>query len=164
MQVGRPTKLTEEIKEKTRAYIEACNSDYEITYQPSVNKDDELVDKPVVKYNVNLPTIEGLAHEIKVNRDTIYEWCKVDTDYSDIIEDLKAKQAKFLINKGLSGDYNPTIAKVLLSKHGYSEKIETDLTNKGEKFETGGNIDLDKLATEMANRLKETKTNDIATD
>ncbi len=37
------------------------------------------------------------------------------------------------MNNGLSGDYNPTIAKVLLTKHGYREGIEA--TGKdGEKL------------------------------
>jgi hypothetical protein len=36
-----------------------------------------------------------------------------------------------LINNGLSGDYNPTIAKVLLSKHGYREEVKQDTEHSG---------------------------------
>ena len=36
-----------------------------------------------------------------------------------------------LINKGLSGDHNPTIAKVLLTEHGYREG--TELSGEGGK-------------------------------
>ncbi|WP_415843310.1 terminase small subunit [Xenorhabdus thuongxuanensis] len=31
-----------------------------------------------------------------------------------------------LINKGLTGDFNSTIAKMMLTKHGYSDKQEID--------------------------------------
>ncbi len=110
--VGRPTSYTEEILLKTITYVESCND---------IDEDKESS----IKAKVNLPSIEGLAYEIKINRDTIYEWCKVNKDFSDIIDDLKAKQARILLNKGLSGEYNSTIAKVLLTKHGYREGIET---------------------------------------
>lgn len=110
--VGRPTSYTEEILLKTIAYVESCN-------------DTEEDKESGVKAKVNLPSIEGLAYEIKVNRDNIYEWCKTNKDFSDIIDDLRAKQARTLLNKGLSGEYNSTIAKVLLTKHGYREGIET---------------------------------------
>ncbi len=123
MKEGRPTKLTQEVLEQTRAYILSCED---------------------IEKEVNLPTIEGLAYEIKVNKDTIYTWRKgeeeIHIEFSDLITDLLAKQAKQLVNKGLAGTYNATIAKVLLTKHGYREGIETDLTTLGEKLETSSEI------------------------
>lgn len=110
-EVGRPTKYNEEILAKTREYIDNC-------------EDTEADRDSDIKASVNIPTIEGLAYEIKVNKDTIYEWRKIYPIFSDLIQDLLAKQAKHLINKGLAGTYNPTIAKVLLTKHGYREGIE----------------------------------------
>jgi hypothetical protein len=108
---GQPTKYSEEMIEKTRVYIDQC--------------EDVVVELPnKTKMKVNIPTIEGLAFELKVNKDTIYEWCSVHQEYSDIIDTLRAKQARELISKGLSGDYNSTIAKVLLTKHGYREGQE----------------------------------------
>jgi hypothetical protein len=59
-----------------------------------------------------------------VNRDTIYDWETKEPEFSDILGKLRAKQAHMLITNGLSGDYNPTIAKVLLTKHGYREGQE----------------------------------------
>ncbi len=83
---------------------------------------------------VNLPTIEGLALHLDVNRDTIYNWESIYPTFSDILDKLKAKQASMLLRNGLSGDYNPIIAKMILTKHGYTDKIETDITSKGEKI------------------------------
>lgn len=119
--MARPTIYTTEILEKTKEYINSC-TDTEIQQVIGMSaKGTELYKNKVI---VNIPTIEGLSYYLGINRDTIYAWCKENKEFSDIIEDLRAKQANELINKGLSGDYNPTIAKVLLSKHGYREGIE----------------------------------------
>ena len=136
--MARPTLLTEELIAKTKDYIESCNSGYAVSYKQTVNKDGELVDIPEVKYEVNLPTIEGLAYELGIHKDTIYTWRKgtseLELEFSDFIQDLLHKQAKQLVNNGLSGSYNPTIAKVLLTKHGYVDKVEQDITTGGERI------------------------------
>lgn len=107
MKVGRPTKLDEQILVDTQEYIRLAED---------------------VEKDVNLPTIEGLAYHLRVNKTTVYEWRKgegeIHKKFSNLIDDLLHKQARQLVNKGLSGAYNPTIAKVLLTKHGYREGIE----------------------------------------
>ena len=118
---GRPTTYSQEILDKTKEYIENCDDD---EIQQTVGMSVKGTELFKTKTIVNLPTIEGLAYELKVSKNTIYEWEKIHTEFSDVIDDLRAKQAKELVNKGLSGDYNPTIAKVLLTKHGYREGIE----------------------------------------
>lgn len=117
MPAGRPTKYNQKMLKKTRAYILNCNDTEE-------DKENNISKK------VNIVSIEGLAYEIKVNKTTIYEWCKDNEEYSNVIEELRAKQAKMLLNKGLSGEYNPTIAKVLLTKHGYREGIDNTTNDK----------------------------------
>ena len=111
--MARPTKYSEEILTSTQNYIDSCVD----TVQESGNK-------------VNLPTIEGLAYELRLNKTTIYAWRKEHEEFSNLIDDLLAKQARALINSGLSGDYNPTIAKVLLTKHGYREGIDATTDDK----------------------------------
>ncbi|MEN7471298.1 terminase small subunit, partial [Providencia stuartii] len=39
---------------------------------------------------------------------------------------IKTLQENRLINKGLIGEFNPTITKLMLANHGYSEKQEVD--------------------------------------
>jgi len=107
---GRPTKYTKGIIAKAREYLDFCK------------------DKGK---NVNLPKAEGLALYLKVSRDTLYEWAGKYKNFSDILEEINQTQADRVINKALSGDYNSAIAKLLLGKHGYSEKTETDITTKG---------------------------------
>lgn len=85
---------------------------------------------------VNLPTIEGLARFLRVNRDTLYTWAAKHTDSSDILDDLRAEQADKLISNGLSGDYNSTITKLMLTKHGFSDK--QDVTSDGKTIGVDG--------------------------
>ena len=132
-----PSKYSEEIIQKTQEYIDSCE-DEEI--QQVKISSEKGYENYIYKVKVNLPTVEGLAGYLKVNRDTIYDWCKEYKEFSDIIEELKAKQAERLINNGLSGDYNSTIAKVLLTKHGYVDKNETDLTSGGKPLPIYGGI------------------------
>lgn len=86
------------------------------------------------KQQFYLPTIAGLAVELSVSRDTIYEWAKHHPEFSDILEQLKALQESMLIQNGLKNEYNSTITKLMLTKHGYHDKQETDVTSKGDKM------------------------------
>lgn len=110
--IGRPTKLTEELFAAAREYL-----DREGSYG-----------------DPRLPSIEGLALHLGVHRDTLHTWDKEDGRFSDILEELRQRQAKKLIDKGLNNLYNSTISKLILSKHGYVEKQETDLTTKGKEL------------------------------
>lgn len=129
---GQPTLYSKEVLGWAREYIdEAQDENLQLVRQANSEKGYEMYEN---KLKVNLPTIEGLALHLNVNRDTLYEWEKIHKEFSDILAHLRAEQAKRLIDNGLSGDYNPVIAKLLLMKHGYAEKTETDLTSKGEKL------------------------------
>ena len=103
--MARPTKLTEELLTKAREHVNSFD---------------------VSAYTL-LPTIEGLALELKINRDTIYQWEKENDEFSDIVSEIREKQAQKLIQLALAGKYNASIAKLILSgKHGYVEKTEID--------------------------------------
>jgi len=125
---GRPTEYTTrtpaEWKNAIGAYIDQCR-DQEVQVGESAKG------WPMLKLRVKLPSIEGLADYLDLSKDTIYEWGKLYAEFSDAIRMIKVKQADRLINNGLSGDYNPLIAKLLLaSNHGMADKSEID--QKGE--------------------------------
>lgn len=83
-----------------------------------------------------VPTIEGLSFVLEVAAKTIYEWLKKsekDEKYKGIdsfrksIKKILAEQAKITLNLGLTGEFNSTIAKLVLStNHGYKERSETE--------------------------------------
>lgn len=115
MKKGRPTIYSDGLLAQARKYL----TDFK--------KQDEVI-----------PTIEGLALYLDVRRSTIYDWQKQEEkkEFSYILEELMETQAKILANKGLTGVFNAPITKMMLSKHGYVEKTETDITTKGEKITT----------------------------
>lgn len=117
---GRPTKYSKQILIDTKKYLALC-VDKDVRQVASTGKNSVMyTHKRVVK----LPTYGGLAKYLKLNRDTIFEWVKIHPEFSDLIGDLMAEQEDRLINGGINGDYNPTISKVLLTKHGYREGHE----------------------------------------
>lgn len=105
MPIGRPTDYNEELLNKAIEYLESCDKE--------------------------IPSIEGLARFLSVARSSIYKWRDEHKDFSDILEDILAEQAKRLMNNGLTGRWNSTITKLILTKHGYSDKSETDVTSGG---------------------------------
>ena len=131
--MARPTDFSKEIVDKANEYLELCQ-DEEIQQLTGLSvKGTELYKN---KLKVKIPTIEGLSAFLGIATSTSYEWEKKYPEFSEVIDLLRQKQAEALINNGLSGDYNPTIAKVLLTKHGYADKQE--LTGKdGEKLGLG---------------------------
>jgi hypothetical protein len=131
-EVGRPTEYSPKLLAKANEYLDLCK-DEEIQTVRLVNEEKGYTSYEN-KLKVKLPSIEGLARYLGVARSTVYEWEKIHSEFSDILEQVKQEQAERLINNGLSGDYNSTISKLILTKHGYSDKSETDITTKGEQL------------------------------
>ena len=105
---GRPRLLTPELMEKAESYLTQW-----------------------VAIGDKVPSIESFALFIRIARSTVYEWAKESQEFSDIVEEVNAAQARELINMGLSGDFNASMAKLLLHKHGHSEKSEVINTMQG---------------------------------
>lgn len=118
---GQPTKYEgkKTLKEAER-YIKSCKDGLSKVLESSNSKTGRKRFR--YRLGVNLPKAEGLAFYLGVHRDTLYEWAKVHKAFSDILERINQIQADKVINKALSGEYNPMIAKLLLGKHGYKER------------------------------------------
>ena len=93
------------------------------------------------RLEVKPPSIAGLARYLGISRETVRLWAAegeskdadpLNKEFFGIVEDVLAEQEERLISKGLSGQYSPVLAKLLLHKHGYSDK--TDLTSGGQPF------------------------------
>lgn len=107
---GRPTKYTPELLEKARDYLHT----YETIYDQA------------------FPSDIGLARVIGITTSTLYEWAKdpEKKEFSDILDEINADQQLVAWRKGLKGEYNASLVKLLLGKHGYSDKSENE--HKGE--------------------------------
>lgn len=122
---GRPTKYKSSYVNLVEKYIDSCEDEEDEFHKTRGEKSDSY--EKIIR--VNLPTVEGLAGYIGIAKSTIYLWKEEYKEFSDVIDKLLEKQANMLISNGLSGNYNPTIAKVLLTKHGYREGV--DATSDG---------------------------------
>jgi len=71
-----------------------------------------------------IPNVAGLACYVGKRRSTIYDYASKNEEFSDIVEGILSLQENRLINGSLRGLLNPTITKLLLTKHGYTEKQE----------------------------------------
>ncbi len=108
MNRGRPTKYSEEMLQKAHDYLDS----YE-------------------EYGDVVPHVEGIADVCKVSMSTVYLWAQEHEDFSDTLRACKAIQARGLKNKGLDGTFQPTIAKLMLANHGYSDRQETEISGPG---------------------------------
>lgn len=104
---GRPTKLTDDLLAKAEDYVA---NHYE-------------------SYGDPVPTVVGLALEIGVHRATCYKWAEENERFSDIFTRVEETQERGLVRGGLEGKWNPAITKMMLTKHGYSDKVEQDHTS-----------------------------------
>lgn len=105
---GRPTKYNEQILIDAEFYLE----NYE-----------ELGDV--------VPTVAGLACELKIARETVYDWASKPeySQFSDTVKQIAVIQERKLVSGGLSNTMNAMITKLLLNNHGYSEKTVVDNTS-----------------------------------
>jgi hypothetical protein len=121
---GRPTKYNSKMLKKAQEYLKNAQ-DVEYDW---IKTDGNSSTTKEHRIKVNLPSVEGLSSHLKVDTDTIVEWGKIYPDFSVTLSEIRNEQKKRLISNGLSGEYNPLIAKLVLSaNHGMKEK--TDVTS-----------------------------------
>lgn len=111
--MARPTDYSQEVLDKALDYVENFES-----------------------YGDAVPTVAGMACEIGVSRETLYAWSKDESkpEFSDIFSRVMEKQERNLVNGGLAGGFNPAVTKMMLTKHGYSDKQEIDHTTQGQSI------------------------------
>ena len=114
MGAGRPSLYSPELLEKAREYVD--NPPQADRTESGTFKDGEV-----------LHSVVGLALHLGISRETVYDWSSHDDkpEFSDIVKRVNQLQEQALVSHGLAGTYNPTIAKLLLGKHGYSDKVES---------------------------------------
>lgn len=101
--MGRPSLLTPELIAKAREYLFGYEEQGDV-----------------------IPSASGLACWLGVAKSSIYLYAQKNDDFSDTLDAIQAKQETLTLNKGMTGDFNSTIAKLVLANHGYSDKIQQD--------------------------------------
>lgn len=104
---GRPTTCTPQLEEAAWNYI---NGGWE-------------------KADHAFPSVVGLCSEINVGKSTIYAWAeRTDNQFLDILNQINEKQELVAFSKGMRNEYNASLVKLLLGKHGYHDKQDSTLS------------------------------------
>ena len=118
-EVGRPSLLNEELLEKAKEYLHGGYKEI-----------DNVV-----------PSTAGLCCYLGVGKTAVYEWAKdtpenklnpLRVQFAETLEGIQLMQESMLISGGLNQSFSGTITKLMLANHGYSDKIQTDVTTNGE--------------------------------
>jgi hypothetical protein len=129
---GRPTSYDPAFIDKIDEYLAQCK-DIEDEFHKTRGEKSDSYERLV---RVKLPSRDGFSLFINVSRDSLHQWSKDYPDFSDALDDIDRAQKIALLDNGLSGTYNPTIAKLGLSaNHGMREG--TDLTSNGKEIKIG---------------------------
>lgn len=115
--MARPTKYTPEVLEAARAYL--------VSYED---------------HDHAFPSAVGLADVLEIGETTLYRWADEEgkEEFREILDAVSRKQQLVAWNKGLKGDYNANLVKLLLGKHGYHDKADNTLSGPG-----GGPMEVD---------------------
>lgn len=124
---GRPTSYTDDMLEKAYEYLS-------FFIEP---------DQRPENFNQVVPTVVGLCQHIKRAKSTVYSWVGHEdkAQFMDILNEIEEIQHVGLVNGGLAGILNPVVTKMMLTKHGYTDKLEQDIGGKnGNPIETAQKI------------------------
>lgn len=105
----RPTKFNDRIVKKTEDYLRQHD-----------------------KQGDQVPSIVGLASFLNISKSTLLKWKGEPgkEQFSDTLERIKDRQHLMLINKGLTGEFNASITKLMLHNFGYSDRQQINEPDK----------------------------------
>lgn len=90
-----------------------------------------------------IPSVVGLCRVLKRSRETLYGWARdpdnekhKDKNFGDILRACNEMQELILLNGSLKNELNSNIAKLVLGKHGYKERSESEIIEKDDKPRT----------------------------
>jgi hypothetical protein len=95
---GRPTKYTPELLAKANEYLSV--------------------------YTRLIPSHQDLALYLGIADATLYRWADEKPEFKEILSRVKQTQFAVAMDGGLSNDMNASIVKLLMGKHGLSDKMD----------------------------------------
>lgn len=103
---GRPTNFTPEVLAQAEHYLEHWEDEYEHA----------------------IPSVVGLCGVVNRSRASLYKWASDEKHpFSDILRKINELQEATLLHKGLKGEFNAAITKLVMGKHGYKDNIDADV-------------------------------------
>ena len=111
MPAGRPTKLTPELLDKAAGYLDYWEQESGLA----------------------VPQLVHLARYLGITSSTLFKWVAEDAnpEFSDIVKEVMDVQHLKLVDGGLKQSFSGPITKLLLAKHGYTDKVESTVEHSG---------------------------------
>ena len=109
--VGRPTKYNDDMQAQADAYVTEW-ADYDA-----------------------IPSRVGLCCYLGIDKTTSYDWEAIYPEFSHTLRVIDTLQEHTGVNKGITGEFNSTITKLVLANHGYSDRQAVDHTTAGEAMQ-----------------------------
>lgn len=107
-----------------KAYLDKIDKGNEPTLIPTESS-------YIVIHNAAVPTIDDYAEFLEVHPDSLVNWGRAYPDFARVLDRILRLQKQLILNNGLAGRYNSTIAKLALNvNHGMVEKSQVDNTHK----------------------------------
>ena len=118
--MARPTKYNE---------IETCEAALQYLGEFEIPPNERST---FILKNAATPSLVGLALHLGVANSTLDAWKddKEKEKFSGICKMVMQYQHEILVGGGLSNRFNSQITKMMLSKHGYSDKLDLDHGSK----------------------------------
>lgn len=103
MPAGRPSKYNEALLEKANHYLD--------NWEAMGHK---------------IPSNSSLCLHLEITRETVQDWRNdpKKPEFSYILARISLMQETTLLDKGLANEYNSNLCKLVLGKHGYTDKQE----------------------------------------
>ena len=98
--MARPTKYTPELLDKANTYLST--------------------------YSRLIPSHQDLCLSLDISESTLYDWAQKHDEFSEILARVKLTQFTVAMDGGLGGELNANLVKLLMGKHGLSEKSVVD--------------------------------------
>ncbi len=116
-------------------------------YSPEMQKKAQYYLENYEKLGRQVPSALSLCRYLEVAEKTLYEWVKKEENeaFRKTLGQIQAEQAQVLIDKGLNGDFNATIAKLMLANHGYHDKKDVNVRES----HNGGDEEAEEILKEI---------------
>ena len=108
--VGRPTKYNPAMQAQADAYV---------TEWPDFDA---------------IPSRVGLCCYLGISKQTSFEWERIYPEFLATLQAVDTLQERTGVNKGITGEFNSTITKLVLANHGYSDRQAVDHTTGGKSI------------------------------
>lgn len=146
----RPMKLTQKHIDLIDDYLKTCDDDWERMQKSESSTQHWWSESWENRLIVNLPSFVWLIEyyyeidkSLEICEDTLHEWKKrwrnlketneLYVNFSESCKRVLRKQQKMLLNWGISNQYNPVIAKMLLNvNHWYKEVDKKEVEHSWE--------------------------------